>query len=153
MLPPAACPHPPRGYLSPYIATVSGRKRAKEGKGRAMADRRPGADRDWESFGRAWTDLGLGDLLVVEPGPGVLEIRIAPPQSLAVDEDTIGALLTSLLGQLAGEPVAVARGPRRGGTTDDAVRFLVGSPRLLAHIGAGYEAGGKIAELMEGAWS
>jgi len=118
-----------------------------------MGDRRPSAYRDWKSFGRAWADLGLGDLLVVEPGAGVLEIRIAPPPSLAVDEGTLGALLRSLLEQLAGEPVAVAPGPGRVGTEDDPLHFLVGAPRLLARIGAGYEAGRSIAELMEGAWT
>ncbi len=118
-----------------------------------MGDLRPSADREWESIGRAWADLGLGDLFVVEPGAGVLEVRIDAPPSLAVDEGTLAVLLRNLLEQLAGEPVAVAPGPGRGGTADDPLRFLVGSPRLLARIGAGYGAGRSIAELMEGAWT
>ena len=118
-----------------------------------MGDSRQSDNPDWESFGRAWTDLGLGDLRIVEPGPGVLEIRIAPPSALALDLDTLGALLKSLLERLADEPVAVAPGPGSRGTADDPLRFLVGSPRLLARVGAEYQAGRSIAELMEVAWT
>ena len=118
-----------------------------------MGDARPSGDGDWGSLGRAWTDLGLGDLLVVEAGAGLLEIRIAPPPSLPAAEETISAVLTSLLTRLAGEPVAVSPGPKAGVATEGALRFLVGAPRLIARIGAGYESGLDIADLMEGAWT
>jgi len=118
-----------------------------------MEERRPGGDVCWESFGRAWKELGLGDFLVTEPGTGLLEIRIAPPPAPAVAADTIRTLLTSLLERLAGEPVAVSPASKSRDAPGDSLCFLVGSPQLMKRIGTGYAAGRDAAELMEEAWT
>jgi hypothetical protein len=82
---------------------------------------------DWETLAEAWQKLGLGDLRVEEPGPG-------------------------LLADLAGQPVGLARGPADD-PADVPIRFLIGSPRLLARIGPDYESGVEARALTTGAGS
>ncbi|MEJ2482916.1 MAG: hypothetical protein P8049_07325 [Gemmatimonadota bacterium] len=107
---------------------------------------------DWETLAEAWQKLGLGDLRVEEPGPGLLELRIADRGRSAVPEDTIGELLRGLLAVLAGQPVGLARGPADD-PAGSPIRFLIGSPRLLARIGPDYESGVEARALTTGAGS
>ena len=104
---------------------------------------------DWETLARAWRDLGLGDFRVEEPGPGLLEIRIAARGASAVPEETIRELLHGLLTDLAGQPVGLIEGPDDD-STGASIRFLIGSPRLLARIGPDYEDGVEARTLTAG---
>ena len=104
---------------------------------------------DWETLARSWRDLGLGDFHVEEAGPGLLEIRIADRGASAVPEETIRELLRGLLADLAGQPVGLIEGPDDD-ATDASIRFLIGSPRLLARIGPDYGAGVEARTLTAG---
>jgi hypothetical protein len=104
---------------------------------------------DWNLLVRSWRELGLGDFDVHEPGPGLIEIRISRMTSSAVTRETVRELLRGVLSDLAGRPVGLYEGPAddpSGGT----IRFLVGSPDLLAQIGPDYEAGVDAAGLTSG---
>jgi hypothetical protein len=107
---------------------------------------------DWETLARLWRDLGLGDFQLEEPGPGLLEIRIANRGISEVPEETIRELLHGLLTDLAGQPVGLIEGPDDD-ATGASIRFLIGSPRLLARIGSDYEAGVEARTLTAGAGS
>ena len=66
---------------------------------------------DWETLTRAWREIGLGELEVVEPGAGLLEIRISNRGSSAVSRETVRDLLRGKLADLAAEPVGIAEAP------------------------------------------
>ena len=104
---------------------------------------------DWNLLARSWQELGLGDFDAHEPGPGLIEIRISRLTSSAVKWETVRELLRGVLSDLAGRPVGISEGPADealGGT----IRFLVGSPGLLAQVGPDYEAGVDAAVLTSG---
>lgn len=107
---------------------------------------------DWETLARVWRDLGLGDFHLEEPGPGLLEIRIADRGTSAVRGETIRELLHGLLTDLAGQPVGLIEAPEDD-STGASIRFLIGSPRLLGRIGPDYEAGVEARTLTAGVGS
>jgi hypothetical protein len=104
---------------------------------------------DWESLARAWREMGLGELEVTEPGAELLEIRVTDRDTSAVTRETVLELLRGILTDLAGQPVAIVAGPADD-PARESIRFIVGSPRLLARIGPDYESGVDAEVLLAG---
>jgi hypothetical protein len=118
-----------------------------------MEQYQAGGRPEWETFTRAWMELGLGSIVIDEPGPGLLEIRVFCAESPPVEVSAMRELLSGLLESLAGEPVGVSSAPVPAPGTVEPVRFFAGSPRLLSRIAPGLEAGQQISNLMEEAWT
>ncbi|MCL7986134.1 MAG: hypothetical protein M8872_12845 [marine benthic group bacterium] len=104
---------------------------------------------DWDTLARAWRELGLGELEIMEPNAGLLEIRVSGRAPSAVSRGTVRELLRGILSDLAARPVGIAEAPEDD-PSHASSRYLVGSPRLLARIGPDYESGVDAGMLIAG---
>lgn len=114
-------------------------------------------DQFWEAVGQQFVDLGLGPVRYRLRTPAVAEIRLEEvPEADGVEGEPrrlsgcpfSAGLLSGLLGEVAGEPVAVHEVECRAGGAA-ACRFLVGSRPRLSSLRERIADGASLRQLLE----